>query len=157
MRRIVHKTCNDAAKTQGHNMQIEVLEEANPPGADEVTAGLRAHMTEKTGPLPRIPLTLILRDAENQVRGGIRGHVALCWLQVDHFWVDETLRGQGYGSRLLTLVEDAARKHGAIGAQLTTSTFQAAGFYAKLGYGEIGRLKDRPPGHDRIWMAKRWG
>jgi hypothetical protein len=47
--------------------------------------------------------------------------------------------------------------HGAIGAQLTTSTFQAAGFYEKQGYAEIGRLKDRPPGHDRIWMAKRWG
>jgi hypothetical protein len=45
---------------------------------------------------------------------------------------------------------------GAIGAQLTTSTFQAVGFYQKLGYAELGRLKDRPPGHDRIWMAKRW-
>jgi hypothetical protein len=34
---------------------------------------------------------------------------------------------------------------------------QAAGFYEKQGYAEIGRLKDLPPGHDRIWMAKRWG
>jgi GNAT superfamily N-acetyltransferase len=97
-----------------------------------------------------------VRDDANQVRGDIRGHIALCWLQVDHFWVDEALRGQGYGSRLLDLAEETARMHGAIGAQLTTSTFQAAGFYEKQGYAEIGRLKDRPPGHDRIWMAKRW-
>ncbi|EIM29879.1 GNAT family N-acetyltransferase [Microvirga lotononidis] len=138
-------------------MQIEVLEEASPPGADDVTAGLRAHTIEQTGTLPWIPLTVLMRDNANQVRGGIRGHVALCWLQVDHFWVDEALRGQGYGSRLLDLAEGAARRHGAIGAQLTTSTFQAAGFYEKQGYAEIGRLKDRPPGHDRIWMAKRWG
>jgi GNAT superfamily N-acetyltransferase len=137
-------------------MQIEVLEEASPPGADEVTAGLRAHTIEKTGALPWIPLTLLVRDDANQVRGGIRGHIALCWLQVDHFWVDEALRGQGYGSRLLELAEETARMHGAIGSQLTTSTFQAAGFYEKQGYAEIGRLKDRPPGHDRIWMAKRW-
>ena len=41
-------------------MQIEILEDANPPGADDVTAGLRAHVIEKTGPLPRIPLTLLL-------------------------------------------------------------------------------------------------
>ncbi len=71
--------------------------------------------------------------------------------------MDEALRGQGYGSRLLALAEETARMHGAIGAQLTTSTFQAAGFYEKQGYAEIGRLKDCPPGHDRIWMAKRWG
>jgi hypothetical protein len=76
-------------------------------------------MTEQTGNLPRIPLTLLLRDEYNRVRGGIRGQIALYWLQVDHFWVDETLRGQGYA--------------------------------------EIGRLKDRPPGRDRIWMAERWG
>ena len=138
-------------------MQIEVLEEADPPGADDVTAGLRAHMIEQTGPLPRIPLTLLLRDDDNRVRGGIRGTIALCWLQVDHFWVDATLRGQGYGSRLLAMAEEAARMRGAIGAQLTTSTFQAVGFYQKQGYVEIGRLKDRPPGHDRVWMAKRWG
>ncbi|MBM6581603.1 GNAT family N-acetyltransferase [Microvirga sp. BT689] len=138
-------------------MQIEVLEDANPPGADDVTAGLRAHLIEKTGPLPRIPLTLLLRDDDTSVRGGIRGNIALYWLQVDHFWVDEALRGQGHGSRLLDKAEEAARMRGAIGAQLTTSTFQAEGFYRKHGYAEIGRLKDRPPGYDRIWMAKRWG
>src|SRR5215203_2878146 len=126
-------------------MQIVALEEANPPGADDITAGLRAHVIEQTGPLPRIPLTLLLRDYDSRVRGGVRGTIALCWLQVDHFWVDEALRGQGYGSRLLDMAEEAARMHGAIGAQLTTSTFQAEGFYRKQGYAEVGRLKDRPP------------
>ncbi|MBB4039619.1 ribosomal protein S18 acetylase RimI-like enzyme [Microvirga flocculans] len=138
-------------------MQIEVLEDANPPGADDVTAGLRAHMIAQTGTWPLIPLTLLMRDADSQVRGGIRGQIVLGWLQVDHFWVDEAVRGQGHGARLLDLAEEAARRHGAIGAQLTTSTFQAPGFYRKQGYAEIGRLKDRPLGHDRIWMAKRWG
>lgn len=138
-------------------MRIQIFEEAEPNGAADVTAGLRAHMIEQTGPLPFIPLTLLMRDDDDRVRGGIRGNIALLWLQVDHFWVDESLRGQGHGARLLVAAEDAARLHGAIGAQLTTSTFQAAGFYQKQGYAEIGRLKDRPPGHDRIWMAKRWG
>jgi hypothetical protein len=50
-------------------MQIEVLEEANPAGADDVTAGLRAHMIEQTGDLPRVPLTLLIRDEDHQVRG----------------------------------------------------------------------------------------
>lgn len=138
-------------------MQIQVFEVAEPPGANDVTAGLRAHMIEQTGDLPRIPLTLLLHDEDRLVRGGIRGNLALCWLQVDQLWVDEALRGQGYGSRLLSLAEEVARARGAIGAHLTTSTFQAPRFYENRGYAEIGRLKDRPPGHDRIWMAKRWG
>ncbi|MDF2972966.1 MAG: family acetyltransferase [Microvirga sp.] len=138
-------------------MQIEVFEEASPLGAEDVTAGLRAHLIAKTAVLPLIPLTVLLRDEDDRVLGGIRGQVALCWLQVDHFWVDDALRGQGHGSRLLDRAENAARMHGAIGAHLTTSTFQAEGFYRKQGYAEIGRLRDRPPGHDRIWMSKRWG
>nr|WP_202305163.1 GNAT family N-acetyltransferase [Mesorhizobium sp. L-8-10] len=91
------------------------------------------------------------------VRGGIRAMIALCWLQVDHFWIEEALRGQGHGSRLLARAEIEARAHGAIGSHLTTSTFQAIGFYEKHGYREIGRLRDRPPGQDRVWIAKRWG
>ena len=137
-------------------MRIDVLEEANPLGGRRGHCGpAGAHDRADRRPA-WVPLTLLVRDDGNRVRGGIRGQIALCWLQVDQIWVDVTLRGKGYGSRLLGLAEDAARKHGAIGAQLTTSTFQAVGFYQKLGYAELGRLKDRPPGHDRIWMAKRW-
>ncbi|BCH24715.1 hypothetical protein MesoLjLb_45000 [Mesorhizobium sp. L-8-3] len=132
-------------------MLVEVHQDPGPSGADDVTAGLLAHLIEYAGDWPRRPLTLLLRDDAGMVRGGIRAMVALCWLQVDHFWIEVALRGQGHGSRLL------ARAHGAIGSHLTTSTFQAIGFYEKHGYREIGRLRDRPPGQDRVWMAKRWG
>jgi GNAT superfamily N-acetyltransferase len=137
-------------------MQIEVLEAVEPLEAGVITAGLRAHMVETAGDWPQVPFTLLLREETGQVGGGIRAVLALCWLQVDHFWIDEQFRGQRHGSRLLVQAEEEARKHGAIGAQLTTSTFQATGFYVKHGYAEIGRLRDRPPGHDRVWMAKRF-
>lgn len=55
-------------------MQNEILEEPSPPGAEDVTAGLRAHLVERTGALPWIPLTLLLRDNDNRVRGGIKGY-----------------------------------------------------------------------------------
>ena len=97
-----------------------------------------------------MPLTLLMRDASGKARGGIRGVVVLSWLQIDHFWVDEALRGQRHGSALPHRAEDEGS------AQLTTSTFQAVVFYEKNGYHEIGRLDDRPPGQDRVCMAKRW-
>lgn len=67
------------------------------------------------------------------------------------------MRIEVHRSRLLRQLEEAARVHGAIGVQLTTSTFRAIGFYARHGYDEIGRLKDRPPGEDRVRMAKKFG
>jgi GNAT superfamily N-acetyltransferase len=138
-------------------MRLEIHESANPPGAAEISAGLFGHFTERAGHWPRQPLTLILRDAEGVVRGGIRAETGVGWLEVDHFWLDDSLRGRGEGSRLLARAEEIARQRGAIGAHLTTSTFQAVGFYLKQGYVEIGRLKDRPVGHDKVWMSKRWG
>ncbi|WP_457585935.1 GNAT family N-acetyltransferase [Ensifer canadensis] len=138
-------------------MRIDVHYTEIVPGAEDVTAGLLAHMIEMVGTWPRVPLTLLLRDEGGRVRGGIRAMVALCWLQIDHVWVDAALRGQGHGNRLLQRAEEEARAYGAIGVQLTTSTFQAIGFYERHGYAEIGRLRDRPPGEDRVWMAKRWG
>ena len=137
-------------------MNIEVHEIADVPGADQVTKGLLADLVAKAGDWPRVPFSVLLKDEAGQVCGGIRAMLTLCWLQIDQIWVDATLQRMGYGSILMERVEAEARAKGAIGAQLTTSTFQAIGFYEKHGYKEIGRLRDRPPGQDRVWMAKRW-
>jgi len=51
---------------------------------------------------------------------------------------------------LLRRVEEEAKAKVAIGEQLKTSTFQAIGFYEQHGYHEIGRLRDKPPGQDRV-------
>ncbi len=82
--------------------------------------------------------------------------LTLSWLQIDQFWIEADLQRKGHGSALLVRAEAEARAKGATGAQLTTSTFQAIGFCTKHGYAEIGRLKDRPVGRDRVWMAKRF-
>ncbi|WP_426957754.1 GNAT family N-acetyltransferase [Muricoccus radiodurans] len=138
-----------------HALRIEFTAGPEPSEAEQVTAGLTTHLREslrlKEGPLP---ITLILKDSSGAVRGGIRAEYGLDWLHVDHFWVDEALRGQGHGARLLAIAEKAARDRGAVGVHLTTSTWQAPDFYAKQGYQEIGRLRGRPAGHDRIWFAK---
>ena len=141
---------------QSKAMNIEVYESAQAPGAERITEGLLADLIAKAGDWPRIPFSLLLKDEQGDVRGGIRAMLTLCWLQIDHFWIDDSSQGLGHGSALLKRAEGEAKAKGAIGAQLTTSTFQAIGFYEKHGYREIGRLADRPPGHDRVWMAKRW-
>jgi hypothetical protein len=38
---------------------------------------------------------------------------------------------------------------------LDTFSFQARGFYEKLGYCVFGTLDDYPPGHSRFYLTKR--
>lgn len=126
--------------------------------AGAVADGLLAHRRAAV-PGSAVPLAVFLRDPVTAcVAGGLVAEVALGWLYVKRFWLPDALRGRGHGAAVLAAAEAAARdRHGAVGAHLNTSTWQAPGFYLRQGYEEIGRLRDRPPGHDRIWMAKRWG
>lgn len=138
------------------DLTLEAHETPDPPGAAEIRAALIAH-NEAVGDPQRRPLVLLLRDGTGTLRAGLVGEVYFGWLYIQTFFVDPVLRGQGVGTGLLAEAEARARALGAIGAHLNTSTFQAPGFYAKHGYTELGRLHDRPMGHDRLWVAKRWG
>jgi GNAT superfamily N-acetyltransferase len=137
-------------------LALEAPASADAPGVAEIRAALAAH-NGAVGDATRRPLVLLLRDAAGTPRAGLIGEVAFGWLLIQTFFVEPALRGRGVGSALLAEAEARARAMGAIGAHLNTSTFQAPGFYAKHGYAELGRLQDRPAGHARLWVAKRWG
>jgi N-acetylglutamate synthase-like GNAT family acetyltransferase len=69
-------------------------------------------------------------------------------------WVQEDLRGNGFGEELLKAVEKEAKEKGAKFAFLDTFSFQAPGFYQKFGYQVFGELPDFPPGHQRFYLTK---
>jgi GNAT superfamily N-acetyltransferase len=76
------------------------------------------------------------------------------WLHVSILWLHEDVRGQGYGGQLIRMAEDIARGRSCHHAHLDTMSFQAPGFYHKLGYQEFGRLEELPRGHSRIFLHK---
>ena len=57
----------------------------------------------------------------------------------------------------MNIAEAEARRRGLVGVWLDTFTFQAPGFYQRLGFVECGRITGYPPGHDRIFYVKRFG
>lgn len=61
-------------------------------------------------------------------------------LEVEFLYVEEAYRGRGLGQRLLAHVETLAREKGLKRVLLNTYSFQAPGFYRKLGYTEALRL-----------------
>lgn len=86
--------------------------------------------------------------------GGIDGAIHDSWLYVDTLWVDESLRGQGYGIRLMQIVEQAAAAKGITRSFLGTSDFQAPKFYKQLGYKVIGEMPATVPDNTLYLMSR---
>jgi GNAT superfamily N-acetyltransferase len=100
-------------------------------------------------------LCIFIRDEAQTIVGGLLGETYWGWLHVAILWIDDSLRGQGYGSRLLAMAEAEARRRGCHGAHLDTLSFQALPFYQKYGYTVFGQIDDLPVGHTRYFLSKR--
>ena len=75
-------------------------------------------------------------------------------MRVDVVWVDESLRGEGYGEQILLMVERISLERGCVGIHLDTHGFQAPDFYRKLGYEVFGELPDYPRGEQHYYFKK---
>jgi GNAT superfamily N-acetyltransferase len=71
-------------------------------------------------------------------------------------WVHEEHRRAGLGVRLMAAFEEEARKRGCRHVFVTSFTFQAPGFYQRLGYEEIFRWESVPVvGRDDVHLRKQ--
>ena len=61
--------------------------------------------------------------------GGLLAARVWNWFSIECLWVDEPLRGRGFGGRLLREAERAASELGCTHAMLGTFDFQGRGFY----------------------------
>jgi GNAT superfamily N-acetyltransferase len=66
--------------------------------------------------------------------------------------VREDRRGGGLGSALVRAAIDAARTRGCRYLFLSTHSFQARGFYERLGFITLATIADKPLGHAEHWM-----
>ena len=100
------------------------------------------------------PIHIMVTDENQKWMGGISARVYWNWLEIDHFWFSEEVRGNGMGQTLLKKTEEIAIEKGAIKALLTTFDFQARTFYEKYGYTVVGKIEDYPPGSTFYTMVK---
>ena len=103
---------------------------------------------------PDRKLAILLRDAAGVVQGGLIGVSYYRWLMLDILLVPAPMRGGGLGRRLMAAAEREALRRGCIGVWLVSYSFQAPGFYRRLGYREFGTL-DFPNGHRSFLFQKR--
>ena len=91
---------------------------------------------------------LLACDDEDAAFGGIACH----WenaprrVFVDYFFLEERMRGNGVGKELFNELIRQAKGEGAVRIDLTTNTFQAPGFYRKMGFRVTGEKREPSPG-----------
>jgi GNAT superfamily N-acetyltransferase len=115
---------------------------------------LDAYNLAVTGLTAYSPVNFFLYDQGDEIVGGLLGLVWGGALHVRILWVAESLRGRGYGRRLLDAAERRAVERGCRHGFLDTFTFQAPGFYEKLGYEMYARAEDWPVGHAHCFLRK---
>lgn len=83
---------------------------------------------------PILPFSIFIKDQNGKIFGGASGTLFYGSLYVDSLWIDQTLRHQGWGTKLMDEAEKMGREHGALFVTLNTMDWEALPFYQKLGY-----------------------
>ena len=99
-------------------------------------------------------LAILLQDSTGQMSAGIYAYTWGGCLDIRLLWVRADRRGAGLGSNLMRAAEQEAIARGCHVATLETHSFQAPGFYKKLGYEEIGVLDGYPVRHKKYYLKK---
>jgi GNAT superfamily N-acetyltransferase len=97
----------------------------------------------------------IHRGGSGAIEGGLYGYTWGGCAYISYLWVDESRRGSGLGTALLAAAEEHAKRKGCAVVFLATHSFQAPGFYERMGYARQAVVQDHPVGHASMVYAKR--
>ena len=133
--------------------------------AEELTISeiefLEERLYEFNGAATRIldgrELAFAVRDESGDLAAAAAGHTWGGTCELRQVWVRESLRGRGLGRELLGACQAEAIRRGCRQLVLTTHSFQAPGFYTKLGFEIVGELPDYPRGHSQLLLRKALG
>lgn len=140
--------------SQRERLQISTHDTWPREAAAVVDLGLDTH-NNTAAPLQDVQaLACIAQAADGSVRGGAMGRTWGQCCELQQLWVDETLRLQGQGRRLMQAFEQAAMARGCTTFYLDTFSFQAPAFYRALGYKVVLTLAGYTGGVEKYTMVK---
>jgi GNAT superfamily N-acetyltransferase len=95
-----------------------------------------------------------IRSDAGQVIAGFNGHTWGGCCELSNVWVHEQYRGHGLGTLLLREAEAEAVARGCARIVLATHSFQAPGFYERMGFERKCAIEGRPNGYTDIIYVK---
>jgi GNAT superfamily N-acetyltransferase len=136
-----------------NDWRIEIEDRSSDADTAELRAALHEYNFASTGYRDGRDLACFVRD-NGRLVAGIVGFTWGGYARVDLLWVDESMRGRGLGRALLNAAEDEARRRDSTTVVLDTHSFQAPGFYSRLGYTKVGETVDTPVGFTSATFQK---
>ncbi|WP_338777515.1 GNAT family N-acetyltransferase [Streptomyces sp. DG1A-41] len=101
------------------------------------------------------PLSVRVTDETGDLIGGLTAWTWGSLCSVDMLWVRADQRHAGWGGRLMRAAEAEAVRRGCTDMIVSTYSFQAPGFYPRLGFRERARIEGLPGGHEDVYFHKR--
>ncbi len=138
------------------NFKIEIVNgELSAQDKNVMIEGMLAYHANNGHPRETMTYSVLLRNQKNEVRGAIVVSFLYNGMHIDLLWVDESLRNQDWGSKLIKIAEEEAVRRGCALAYTDTFTWQAPEFYKKNGYTIYGELDDFPVGNSLYYFVKK--
>lgn len=120
-----------------------------------VSAGFRTHSEEQAAPdYKKERIKWLAFDERKELRAVLTADILWGWIYIDELWISPDFRGEGLGRRLMQIAEEFAKSQSLEGIWLWTQSWQAEGFYKRLGYDQFTRFDNFPKGHSRIGFRK---
>jgi len=134
---------------------VHMTDEVDEAGIADLRNAVISFNIAATGFTDGASLGCLLRDDQQRLVAGLDGFTWGGYAMIEWLWVHDDLRGEGLGTRLVRAAEREAARRGCAVVRVNTHTFQAPGFYERLGYSEIGRARDAPVGHGEVFFELR--
>jgi ribosomal protein S18 acetylase RimI-like enzyme len=116
---------------------------------------VHAFNEDATGCRDGLDFAVFRRDERGRIEAGISGYTWAGVGHIDLLWARADLRGRGVGRQLMAEAEAEMVRRGCTIAHVESYTFQAPGFYERLGYEPVFTNEDVPPGHGDVLLRKR--
>jgi len=117
--------------------------------------GLEKYELERGIQINYQKFALLLQDEAGEIYGVLNAYTAYAEVYIDDFWIDESIRGRGYGRQMLQALEDKFRNSGYNNINLVTNAFQAPEFYKKCGFQvEFVRVNKTDPRLTKTFFIK---
>lgn len=95
--------------------------------------GISDFTFQKKGFPPLQSFSIFIKNQQQNVLGGISGVILHGSLHIDSLWVDESLRHQGWGTKLMQEAEEIGKKGRLVFITVNTMEWEGLPFYQKLG------------------------
>lgn len=117
-------------------VNYQISYDANPTSEDIqiLNDGILYQAQQKKGMNQLDFFAFFIRDEKNNIVGGCAGDNMYGCLYVGQLWVNETLRGKGYGTMLMQKAEALAKESHCNFIAVNTFDWEALDFYKKLGF-----------------------